>query len=99
MTEDTTPVAMHVTIHGRVQGVWFRGFTVRNARDLGVAGWVRNRRDETVEALFTGEAGRVKALLDRCRQGPPASRVDHVVAIPCPMPEPVPSGFAQMDTA
>ena len=67
---------VHVFIDGRVQGVWFRGWTVQHAGRLGLTGWVRNRRDGRVEAVFSGEASRVESMLERCRRGPPLARVD-----------------------
>ncbi len=67
-----------VRISGRVQGVWFRGWTAQAASRLGLNGWVRNRRDGTVEALLSGEAGVVDDMLRRCWDGPPSSRVDEV---------------------
>lgn len=68
-------VAVRVFIHGRVQGVFFRAWTVDVARALGLRGWVRNRRDGVVEALFAGPADRVERMIARCREGPPAARV------------------------
>jgi len=65
-------------VHGRVQGVWFRGATERQARALGVAGWVRNRPDGTVEAVFEGPADAVGRATAYCRQGPPGARVERV---------------------
>ena len=65
-------------IHGRVQGVGYRAWTVATARALGLSGWVRNRRDGAVEALVAGEAADVAVLVARCRQGPPAARVDRI---------------------
>ncbi len=70
--------AVRVRIGGRVQGVWFRGWTVDQARRLDLAGWVRNRHDGSVEALFVGAADRVDAMLALCGEGPPAARVDTV---------------------
>jgi acylphosphatase len=67
--------AVRVVVHGRVQGVWFRGWTVDQARARGLDGWVRNRRDGTVEALFSGEDAAVEAMVAACRTGPPAARV------------------------
>jgi acylphosphatase len=67
-----------VVVHGRVQGVAFRHHTCRRALELGVTGWVRNLPDGSVEGLFEGNDPAVKALVDWCRQGPPASRVDRV---------------------
>lgn len=65
-------------IHGRVQGVWYRGWTVETATALGLQGWVRNRADGTVEALFAGPAATVDHMIEACRRGPPAARVTAV---------------------
>ena len=65
-------------VHGRVQGVFFRGSTVERARQVGVDGWVRNRSDGTVEAVFEGNAAQVEEMLRFCREGPPWARVDRV---------------------
>jgi acylphosphatase len=64
-----------IRITGRVQGVYFRGETYDRARSLGVAGWVRNAPDGSVEAVFEGEDERVDALVAWCRRGPAAARV------------------------
>lgn len=69
---------MHVLISGRVQGVFFRAETLRAALSLSLAGWVRNREDGRVEALFEGEGESVDRMLAWCRQGPPRARVDRV---------------------
>lgn len=71
-------VRRRIIVHGRVQGVWFRDSTERQARALGVAGWVRNRRDGTVEAVFEGAERAVERAIAYCRQGPPRARVDRV---------------------
>jgi acylphosphatase len=68
-------VAIRIRIHGRVQGVWYRGWTVETAAALALDGWVRNRRDGTVEALLAGSAEAVRSMIERCRAGPPAARV------------------------
>jgi acylphosphatase len=73
-------IRRRLIVHGRVQGVWFRGATERQARALGVSGWVRNRPDGTVEAVFEGEAGAVARAVAYCRQGPPGARVERVEA-------------------
>ena len=65
-------------IEGRVQGVGFRYATGQRARSLGVAGWVRNNADGTVEAVFEGDPERVDALVAWCRRGPAGARVDEV---------------------
>jgi acylphosphatase len=67
-----------VIVKGRVQGVWFRGATQAEARAAGVAGWVRNRPDGSVEAVFEGPPAQVARLLAFCREGPPSARVDGV---------------------
>lgn len=71
---------VHLVVSGRVQGVFFRGATVDEARRLGVAGWVRNLPDGRVEVLAEGERGALEALVAFCRRGPPAARVDDVEA-------------------
>jgi acylphosphatase len=71
-------VAVRVVIPGRVQGVWFRGWTVGEAVSRGLSGWVRNRRDGSVEALFAGPADAVEAMVAICREGPPAAAVASV---------------------
>jgi acylphosphatase len=69
-------IARNIRIVGRVQGVCFRDWAVEAARALGVAGWVRNRRDGSVEILAVGDAGLVDRFIDRLREGSPASQVD-----------------------
>ena len=73
---------LRVVVHGRVQGVWFRGWTLQEARALGLNGWVRNRRDGTVEALFQGPDAAVAAMIAACRNGPPAARVTGLEEFP-----------------
>lgn len=70
--------AVHVFIEGRVQGVWFRGWTEQQASRLKLRGWVRNLRDGRVEATFAGLAEVVDEMLKLCWQGPPLARVDQV---------------------
>jgi acylphosphatase len=64
-----------VVIRGRVQGVGYRAWAEYTALDLALEGWVRNRRDGTVEALFAGPQEAVEAMLEACREGPPGARV------------------------
>ncbi|MEJ2376060.1 MAG: acylphosphatase [Pseudolabrys sp.] len=69
-------VIRHVNVHGRVQGVGFRAFVEREALTRGIEGWVRNRRDGSVEALFKGDEQVVADMIEACRQGPLGARVD-----------------------
>ena len=71
-------VIVHVVIRGRVQGVGYRAWAEYEARERGIAGWVRNRRDGSVEALFAGSEGDVAAMIEACRHGPPGARIDAV---------------------
>ena len=71
-------VSVKLVIHGRVQGVWFRESTRKQAVELGVYGWVKNRVDGTVEALIEGPEDSVKKLIDWCHKGPPYAKVDQV---------------------
>lgn len=71
-------VRRRVIVHGRVQGVWFRGSTEDEARAAGVCGWVRNLSDGRVEAVFEGPAEAVDALVAFCRRGPRHARVERV---------------------
>jgi acylphosphatase len=66
-------------VTGRVQGVGFRAWVERQASSRGLEGWVRNRRDGAVEALFSGSPDRVAAMLEACRAGPALSRVADVM--------------------
>jgi acylphosphatase len=65
----------HVTIRGRVQGVGYRYFVDHEARSRDLEGWVRNRRDGSVEAVFAGPAAAVTAMIAACRRGPSSARV------------------------
>jgi acylphosphatase len=73
---------LQVTIRGRVQGVGYRAFVEDQAIACGLEGWVRNRRDGSVEALFAGPAGVVAQMIALCRRGPPSARVDTVTDEP-----------------
>jgi acylphosphatase len=69
---------IQVRIEGQVQCVGFRAFVEMNAIDLGLVGWVRNRQDGSVEAVFQGAVDAVETILQRCQAGPPASAVTGV---------------------
>jgi len=71
-------VARHVSVTGRVQGVFFRGWTQDQASELGVTGWVRNCPDGRVDMHIEGEEDAVGQLIERLRRGPPAARVEDV---------------------
>jgi len=71
-------VIRHAVFRGRVQGVGFRAFVEDEAARTGVEGWVRNRRDGTVEAIFAGGAGSVEDTVAACRKGLHGSRVDGI---------------------
>lgn len=79
-------ITRQLRIVGEVQGVGFREALRHEAERLGVAGWVRNRRDGTVEAMVQGPAGPVEELIAWARRGPPASRVDGVDVEPVASP-------------
>jgi acylphosphatase len=72
---------VRVRIEGGVQGVGYRYWTERVAGELGLTGWVRNRRDGSVEALFSGPADDVDEMLQRCKDGPPSARVTSVKVV------------------
>jgi acylphosphatase len=71
-------IRRHVWVSGRVQGVWFRESCRRLAGELAVAGWVRNRADGRVEAVFEGTGGAVEQMVAWCRSGPPRAVVTDV---------------------
>ena len=78
VSETAEEKAIRVTISGRVQGVWFRAWTQENAQSLGLFGFVRNRHDGTVDALFKGLPAKVDEMLARCHDGPEMAKVDKV---------------------
>jgi acylphosphatase len=71
-------VYRHVLIRGRVQGVGYRAWTEVTALEHGLEGWVRNRRDGSVEAVFGGAADDVAAMIGECRRGPPGARIERI---------------------
>ena len=78
--------AVRARITGRVQGVGFRAFVEQAAERIGVRGWVRNRRDGSVEAVIAGDGNKVDEMLTMCWQGPPSAKVDGVSVEDAPMP-------------
>lgn len=76
--------SVRVVVSGRVQGVWFRAWTEKEARARAVDGWVRNRSNGTVEALFAGPADAVETMIGLCRRGPPHAQVADVAVAEAP---------------
>ena len=72
----STQTIRHITVRGRVQGVGFRAFVECEALRHGLEGWVRNRRDGSVEAVLKGDAAAVAAAVEACRRGPRGAIVD-----------------------
>ena len=92
-----TEARKKLRIYGRVQGVFYRGWSVETAHALGLRGWVRNRRDGSVEMLVVGEAAAVDRMIERCRDGPPAARVERVEVEETA--EEAPAGFESRPTS
>lgn len=90
---------IRVVIRGRVQGVGFRWWTAGRARDLGLDGWVRNRREGTVEAVFRGSPEAVDRMLAACREGPPSARVEALEEEAARPEDAGEGGFEQRPTA
>ncbi len=82
-----TEKSLRVVIQGRVQGVWFRSWTAGEADRLNIRGWIRNRLDGSVEALFAGAADDVDAIIQACRRGPPAASVVTITEYSAEPPE------------
>lgn len=78
----STIITIHCIISGRVQGVWYRAWTQNQAANRDLTGWVRNRRDGSVEAVFHGPAQGVADVITACRSGPPLARVDDIIETP-----------------
>lgn len=93
MSTQDDPVRYRVTVTGRVQGVWYRDSCRLEALALGVAGWVRNNPDGTVEALLEGSQAAVDKLVDWMRQGPPRAAVTDVTTTLDTTSEPAPRSF------
>ena len=75
--------ARRVVISGRVQGVGFRAWMVATASSFGLKGWVRNCRNGSVEAVFSGEETDITAMIEACKDGPPAARVEAIEQYAC----------------
>ena len=88
-----------VRVRGIVQGVGFRDGCMRRARALGIAGWVRNRRDGSVEALLQGSPRQVAQMCEWLRHGVPGARVDALEQAAVPAPSPPLEGFDVLPTA
>ena len=73
---DEPRIIRHILVSGRVQGVGFRAFVEHHARQRNLSGWVRNRRDGSVEAVFAGLQKSVEGMIAACRIGPLSARVD-----------------------
>jgi acylphosphatase len=71
-------IVRHVVVRGRVQRVGYRAWTEHMALQRGLEGWVRNRRDGSVEAVFAGPAAVVEAMVAACRRGPPGAQVEAI---------------------
>jgi acylphosphatase len=82
MDHSTDNVRTRLVIEGRVQGVWFRESTRRQALALGICGWVKNRADGKVEVVAEGPEDRVRQLISWCHRGPSSARVDRVLETP-----------------
>ena len=89
--------ARQILVRGRVQGVFYRNWTVATAKRLGISGWVRNLRSGEVEILAMGDAPALDALVNECRNGPPAAAVEEVLVSEA-VSEPL-AGFSKRPTA
>jgi acylphosphatase len=92
---------VHLSVHGRVQGVGFRDALCVQASKLGIDGWVRNRRDGSVEAMLSGDPRSVQALIQWAYRGPPAARVDRLDTRPATSTEAamLQDGFCRLPSA
>jgi len=89
--------AQRVVISGRVQGVWYRAWTMSEANKRGLKGWVRNLSTGQVEALFAGPVTLIEEMVDACRQGPPLAKVTRIESFAAE--EPDENGFHQRPDA
>ena len=93
-----TTITRHLRISGRVQGVGYRWSMAQQAQALGITGWVRNRRDGSVEALVCGAADALQSLIDWAQRGPAMARVESVEVREALGAAEVLSGFEQRET-
>ncbi len=89
-------VSVNARIRGRVQGVWYRAWTVEQATARGLNGWVRNRSDGSVEAVFSGSTDKVADMLKVCKDGPSVAVVTDIETTDAALPEQ--GGFRQRAT-
>ena len=89
--------ARRIVISGKVQGVWYRAWTMSEANKRGLKGWVRNLSTGEVEALFAGPVTRIEEMVDLCRQGPPLANVTGIESFDAD--EPDENGFHQWPDA
>ena len=97
MSDSTSVITRHLRITGRVQGVGYRWNMAQQAQALGLTGWVRNRRDGSVEALVCGATDAVQALIDWAQRGPVMARVEGVAVTEVEGGEAL-GGFEQRET-
>ena len=90
--------ALHLRIEGHVQGVGYRAWLEREARARGIAGWVRNRRDGSVEALLVGDPAAIDRLAAACRRGPRLARVTAIERSPAEPEAGGAAGFRPLPT-
>lgn len=95
---DAVTITRHLRITGRVQGVYYRASMAQQAQALGITGWVRNRRDGSVEALVCGAADAVQVLIEWAQRGPAMARVEAVEVREALGAAEVLSGFEQRET-
>uniref|UniRef100_A0A2P2IVQ8 acylphosphatase n=1 Tax=Rhizophora mucronata TaxID=61149 RepID=A0A2P2IVQ8_RHIMU len=82
-SQSSSTKTVRFVIKGIVQGVFYRDWTVENATQLGLKGWVRNKRDGSVEALFSGDPDKIQEIEQRCRRGPSDAVVTGLQVFPC----------------
>lgn len=85
--------ALHVRVTGVVQGVGFRWFVRERARQLGLAGWVKNLPDGSVEVAAAGDEGQIRLLRGELQRGPPGASVDELQDMALPPTDPLPMSF------